>query len=81
VIPYDHEEAMLPHLLASLETIQKKANIPIRVLLVDDGSQDRTYEIMLAETRQEFLVRSHNALGIVAWREGSLRGSDVCRTH
>src|SRR5438094_237777 len=23
----------------------------------------------LAETRQEFLVRSHNALGIVAWQE------------
>ena len=23
----------------------------------------------LAETRQEFLVRSHNALGIIAWRE------------
>ena len=23
----------------------------------------------LAETRQEFLVRSHNALGIVAWNE------------
>ena len=46
VIPCYNEEAALPHLLASLETIQKKANIPIRVLLVDDGSQDRTYEII-----------------------------------
>ena len=48
VIPCYNEEAALPHLLASLETIQKKANIPIRVLLVDDGSQDRTYEIIAA---------------------------------
>jgi polyisoprenyl-phosphate glycosyltransferase len=46
VIPCYNEEAALPHLLDSLETIQKNANIPIRVLLVDDGSQDRTYEII-----------------------------------
>jgi len=48
VIPCYNEEAALPHLLVSLETVQKKANIPIRVLLVDDGSQDRTYEIIAA---------------------------------
>jgi hypothetical protein len=40
VIPCYNKEAALPHLLASLETIQKESNIPISVLLVDGGSQE-----------------------------------------
>jgi hypothetical protein len=69
-------------LLASLETIQKKANIPIRVLLVDDGDKqgarkeflaaaDEAAKFPFAEWRNEMLVRSHNALGITAWQEGN----------
>jgi len=82
VIPCYNEEAALPHLLASLETIQKKANIPIRVLLVDDGDKqgarkeflaaaDEAAKFPFAEWRNEMLVRSHNALGITAWQEGN----------
>jgi GT2 family glycosyltransferase len=40
VIPCYNGEAALSHLLASLETIQKESNIPVRVLLVDGGSQE-----------------------------------------
>ena len=82
VIPCYNEEAALPHLLASLETIQKKANIPIRVLLVDDGDKqgarkeflaaaDEAAKFPFAEGRNEMLVRSHNALGIIGWQEGN----------
>ena len=81
VIPCYNKEAALPHLLASLETIQKKANIPIRVLLVDDGDKQGARKEFLAaaeaakfpfaEWRNEMLVRSHNALGIIAWQEGN----------
>ena len=82
VIPCYNEEAALPHLLASLETIQKKANIPIRVLLVDDGDKqgarkeflaaaDEATKFPFAEWRNEMLVRSHNALGIIAWQEAN----------
>jgi hypothetical protein len=34
------------------------------------AAADEASRFPLAETRQEFLVRSHSALGIVAWRQG-----------
>ena len=34
-----------------------------------DSARTQSFHLPNGETRQEFLVRSHNALGILAWRE------------
>jgi len=46
VIPCYNEEAVIPQLLAALEELQARADFPVRVLFVDDGSLDRTFELI-----------------------------------
>ncbi|MCS6772458.1 MAG: glycosyltransferase family 2 protein [Kiritimatiellae bacterium] len=48
VIPCYNEEEVLPKLLAALEKFIGEAPYAIRVLFVDDGSRDRTEELLCA---------------------------------
>src|SRR5687768_13277689 len=51
VIPCFNEEAVVPLLLKELEAFQKKAPFPVRVLFVDDGSTDSSFELLSAASR------------------------------
>ncbi len=46
IIPCYNEEAVLPQLLAGLERMRQEAKYPINILFIDDGSRDRTYELL-----------------------------------
>jgi dolichol-phosphate mannosyltransferase len=46
VIPCYNEESVLPQLLNALEVFAAKAPCPVRVLFIDDGSKDRTFELL-----------------------------------
>lgn len=48
VIPCYNEEQVIPSLLAELNRFIKASPHPVRVLFVDDGSRDRTYELLAA---------------------------------
>jgi len=52
VIPCFNEEAVLPQLLAALEAFCAKAPCPIRILFIDDGSKDRTFDILAEATQR-----------------------------
>ena len=51
VIPCFNEEAVLPQLLDRLRAMD--LDVPVKVLFVDDGSQDRTLEILTAACAQD----------------------------
>lgn len=46
IIPAFNEAANLPHLLTSLCRVERFLDIPIRIILVDDGSTDNTEEVI-----------------------------------
>lgn len=46
IIPCYNEEAVLPKLLAGLEKMQESSDLRINVLFIDDGSRDRTFELI-----------------------------------
>lgn len=46
IIPCYNEEAVLPQLLAGLERMRQQANCTIYILFIDDGSRDRTFELI-----------------------------------
>lgn len=48
IIPCYNEEDVVPMLLARLAAIFQKWPYPVYVLFVDDGSRDRTYELLAA---------------------------------
>ena len=53
-IPVHNEESVLPHLLRRLrEVLDNLAGGPHEVVFVDDGSTDRTFEMLEAATRQD----------------------------
>ena len=51
VIPCFNEEAVLPQLLDRLRAMD--LDVPVKVLFVDDGSQDRTLELLTAACAQD----------------------------
>lgn len=64
VIPVFNEEAVLPVLLARLDTLLDKLGAPAEVILVDDGSRDGSAQILHAkaqtDTRYRYLALSRN---------------------
>lgn len=46
IIPCYNEEVVLPQLLAGLEQMRQEASCAIHVLFIDDGSRDRTFELI-----------------------------------
>ena len=53
VIPVYNEEANLPVLFEHLRTDLASLSCPWRVILVDDGSRDRSWELIAAAARQD----------------------------
>ncbi len=47
VIPIFNEEDTLPHLLSALAGVMAQLDAPAEVVLVDDGSRDTSYRLMV----------------------------------
>jgi glycosyltransferase involved in cell wall biosynthesis len=52
IVPVFNEEAVLPHLFQRLHETIQKINEPCEVVFVDDGSSDKSYEILRVESQQ-----------------------------
>lgn len=46
IIPCHNEQAVLPRLLEELEKLQRSCGCETRILFIDDGSRDRTFELI-----------------------------------
>src|SRR6187551_2543149 len=57
VIPAYNEEGVMPELAARLAEVMDALDGDAEAILVDDGSSDRTYEMMLAAARDEPRLR------------------------
>ena len=57
IIPSYNEESNVPLAAARLSEVLETANIPYELIFVDDGSRDRTYEVICAEARCNPAVR------------------------
>jgi glycosyltransferase involved in cell wall biosynthesis len=53
IVPCYNEEAVLPLLQAELRRFMDAIGLPVRVLLVDDGSQDGTFAALQEASRQD----------------------------
>ena len=53
VIPIFNEEECLPELLARLDGLMEQLDAPAEVVLVDDGSKDKSYELILDACRRD----------------------------
>ena len=49
VVPLFNEEGSLPELCAWIDKVMKENNFSYEVLLVDDGSKDKSWEIIKEE--------------------------------
>src|ERR1043166_9017402 len=52
VIPCHNEEEVLPHLLTALEQLPAMCRASLKVLFVDDGSWDRSFELISEASHQ-----------------------------
>ena len=80
VLPAYNEEAALPVLLEAIDGAMSAAELPYRIVLVDDGSADRTPEIAERYTaRLPLIVERHPVnLGLGATlRDGLTRASEL----
>lgn len=60
IIPAYNEEAMIPRTVAVIGGILQDAEIPYELIIVDDGSKDKTWElIVLAAASAPFLRGVH----------------------
>jgi polyisoprenyl-phosphate glycosyltransferase len=53
VVPAYDEEQSIPELIRRLDELMRKLDGAAEVILVDDGSRDRTYELMLEATHND----------------------------
>ena len=58
IIPIFNEEAVLPKLFSELQTLIKGSSLKFEIVFVDDGSKDRSYELLWAHyEKNKNLVR------------------------
>jgi len=53
VLPIFNEEAVLPQLFARLDLVMAELDGPAEVILVDDGSRDRSSSIIEAQVERD----------------------------
>jgi dolichol-phosphate mannosyltransferase len=84
VLPAYDEEAGLPKVLAAAREAMEEARLPYQVVVVDDGSSDRTTEVARAAAGRMplTLIRHPVNLGLGATlRDGLLRACEEARPH
>ncbi len=82
VLPAYNEEQSLPKLLAAIDEAMFESSLVYRIILMDDGSTDRTRTIAFeAATQLPIEVVSHSVnLGLgVAIRDGLMRAAELAR--
>jgi polyisoprenyl-phosphate glycosyltransferase len=57
IIPCCNEEATIPTLRSRLAAVRERLEVQVEIILVDDGSSDRTLELLLAWAGQDPQVR------------------------
>jgi polyisoprenyl-phosphate glycosyltransferase len=57
VIPIFNEEETIPHLRKATEGWRKTVNVPIELILVNDGSSDRSWTLLVEWAREDSSVR------------------------
>jgi len=78
-LPCYNEEAVLHFLLEDIMQVMHEADLPYHVILIDDGSTDRTLEIMRGMARQmpTTIIRHQKNLGLgMAIRHGLSTAAD-----
>jgi dolichol-phosphate mannosyltransferase len=84
ILPAFNEERDLPQLLERIKMALTESGLPYRVLVVDDGSSDRTAEVArLAGETMPVLVESHainQGLGATI-RDGLLKACEMADPH
>lgn len=75
VVPVYHEEESLPHLLDEIHAALRPTDLHYEIVLVDDGSTDRSFEIMEAAAAEDpalHLVRFRRNFGQTAAMQAGL---------
>lgn len=57
VVPMYNEESMIDHLFEVLNGVLKPTGIPYEILCVDDGSKDKTKELLAAKAEQDKRIK------------------------
>ena len=82
VIPCYNEEEVLPQTLARMKILagrlKAEADTEARLLLVDDGSKDRTWELIARAAKDDDTVCGHNEGHQNALWAGMEQGVDTC---
>jgi len=84
VIPAHNEESRLPPSLAQIDAFLRQQDFSAEVIIVENGSHDRTYEVAQAHAREYAYVRAlqspHNQRGKgLAVKQGMLAASGAWR--
>ncbi len=58
VIPIFNEEETIPHLRKATEDWRKTANVPVELILVNDGSSDRSWSFLVDWAREDSSVKA-----------------------
>ncbi len=58
VIPIFNEEETIPHLRKATEDWRKTANVPLELILVNDGSSDRSWSFLVDWAREDSSVKA-----------------------
>src|SRR3989344_3468399 len=58
VIPLYNEEEVIPELIKQLLSVCQSLNRPFEIILVDDGSTDRTHDLLVDATRKDPRIKA-----------------------